>query len=159
MPSFSEHIQQSKNNLHFLQEVSNKVDNCIDWQITICFYSAVHLINAFIADKLDYTYRTHVEVFDVINPEGKIANTRLTWPIYNAYRKLSNLSRRSRYLTKDGENGSTAFYCTEKHSSRAIINLDTLIKYINSEYGQDFDKVKISCDRLKGIDLQYFEIK
>jgi hypothetical protein len=43
---FEENIAQAKSNLNFLETVNQKIGNYYDWQVTICFYTAGHLVNA-----------------------------------------------------------------------------------------------------------------
>ncbi len=62
MASFQDHISQAKCNLRFLGSVNNQIKNTWDWQVTVAFYVAVHMINARIADKANLHYRSHEAV-------------------------------------------------------------------------------------------------
>ena len=46
MAFFDEHVAQAKSNLQFLETVNQAIRNYYDWQVTICFYTAVHLAEA-----------------------------------------------------------------------------------------------------------------
>ena len=108
-----------------MTEVNSKLTNYWDWQVTICYYSAVHTINAFLAEKADLHYRTHEDVKNAINPYNPLSIYKLSVDVYLSYTKLEGLSRRSRYLchhdpaVRDGEGRATY----DKHFAKAIKNL------------------------------------
>ena len=70
-----------------------------DWQVTICFYTAVHLINCHLAN-FGLQYRKHKDVKDALNPYT-ISPAKLPEDEYSAYISLQSLSRRSRYLVNE----------------------------------------------------------
>lgn len=99
MPSFEEHIIQVNRNLNFLTNINNNVTDCCDWQITVCFYTALHIINAHLS-KFDLQYRKHSDVNHAINPYT-ISPGRIPEDVYISYMSLQSLSRRSRYLVNE----------------------------------------------------------
>lgn len=101
MATFDEHIQQAKRNLSFLHKVNTGIGQCWDWQVTISFYTAVHLVNAHIASRSNHHYRSHELVNNAINPYSLTSLSKLPEEEYLAYIKLQNLSRRARYLCHD----------------------------------------------------------
>ncbi len=163
MANFKEHIEQSKKNFKFLSEISTSLSECWDWQVTTCFYTALHLINAHIVAKTGGNYLTHKQVDAMINPFNTIPVASLTEEVYLSYNKLFHLSRRSRYLL--GENNSAtkgslinASFTNSKHLQKAIYHLDKIADYINSEYKEEFPHVDIKCIDLNGRSFKYFKI-
>ncbi len=163
MASFSEHIDQSKKNFKFLSEISTSLDECWDWQVTTCFYTALHLINAHIVAKTGGNYLTHKQVDEIIRPYNAMSLGKLTEEIYLSYNKLFHLSRRSRYLL--GENNTLskgslidASFTSSRHLQKAIYHLDKIASFINSEYKEDFPNVYIKCIDLNGRSFKFFKI-
>ena len=150
MASFEEHINQTKKNLSFLESVNQTIKNNFDWQVTICFYSAVHIVNAHIAKIADLHYRSHEDVNKAINPANQISPAKLDEDNYLAYMKLQNLSRRARYLCHDkpSNRSEEAFLTHDVHLKKALKHLDKLISFVNSEY-----KVKIASRSLNCVGL------
>jgi len=160
LASFEEHTRQVRHNLKFLESI-NKLDSANwDWQVTTCFYIAVHLINAHIARKSDQHYRSHELVNNAINPFNRISITKLSEELYISYIKLQNLSRRARYLCHDNpENRSTSGHVTyEKHFSKSLYHLDALLTFIESEYQVKFETISIDSLDLKGRSFSHFLI-
>ena len=147
MASFDELINQTKKNLSFLESVNQKIKNNFDWQVTICFYSAVHIINAHIAKIADLHYRSHEDVNKAINPANQISPAKLDEDNYLAYMKLQNLSRRARYLCHDKpSNKSTeAFLTHDVHLKKALRHLDKLISFINSKHKVEIEAYSLNC--------------
>jgi len=156
---FDEHIQQANQNLQFLEFV-NQSDSYYDWQVTTCFYTALHLVNAHLS-LFNMQYRKHVDVKDAINPKNaqSVANgTSLPETEYLAYMKLQSLSRRSRYLVneKDGNISSQqAFITYDVHLSKSLKHLNTLIDFFNRRHNISLNKIKVSCLGVKKEDLVF----
>jgi uncharacterized protein (UPF0332 family) len=124
MPEFDDHVLQAKRNLSFLQKINDQIEDCFDWQVTVCYYAALHLINAHTA-KFGLQYRKHVDVIDAINPMHRLSPTKLPEDEYVAYIALQSLSRRARYLVnvKDKQLCSEKVqYIYEKH----LVNLSDI---------------------------------
>lgn len=164
MGSFSEHIQQSKNNLAFLAKINNTISNNWDWQVTVCFYSAVHLINAHIVSKTSKNYLSHNQVAELINPFTQLSVSKLDEETYKSYHKLHQLSRRARYLLNENfqKNGivdiQPACMTYDKHFKKAVFHLDIVINYISKNYGVSFSKIDIKCVELSGRSFSNFLI-
>jgi len=149
MADFQAHIKQAKKNLKNLSEASLKINDSWDWQVTISYYVAVHLMNARLADKLNLHYKTHKDV--------KIALYNSSLPckvpddIYTAYVSLENLSRRARYLCHEDSTMSneTGFYTYDRHLKKALLKLDILLNYFAKEYNITFEKCAIDCLDIK----------
>lgn len=151
MANFDDHITQAKRNLIFFENINQNVEDCIDWQVTVCFYTALHLVNAHLS-KFNLQYRRHSDVKHALNPEVKISPSKLPEDEYVAYVTLQMLSRRSRYLVneKDSqENSSHAFFTYEKHLAKAVRHLDTLIYYFSKTYAIKINQVNIDCQEIK----------
>lgn len=156
MAQFDDHIAQAKKNLNFLCKANSCISDSYDWQVTVCFYVAVHLVNAHLA-KTGMHYRTHTDVNNAINPFNQVSPTKLEEGDYISYIKLSQLSRRSRYLVKDSEKPERpeeAFFTYEKHLATAIRHLDKLTAFFTKKYGFEIPKVELQCPGLKKEELK-----
>lgn len=151
MASFQEHINQAKSNIVFLQSINQTIDNCIDWQVTVAFYTALHLVNAHISSS-GLQYRRHTDVKDVLNPYNQLSTLKLPEDEYTAYVSLQSLSRRARYLVseKDGNLANDAAFLTyEKHLAKALKHLDVLMQYFTSKYNFNLPIMAVKCSELK----------
>jgi len=161
MADFNDHISQAKHNLKFLSGINMSHNEFFDWEVTVSYYTAVHLINAHISKKSNLHFRTHSDSKMAINPFGSLANTKVPENIYKSYIKLELLSRRARYLIKDVENAipdNSAHFTYDKHFSKAIRHLDILITYFSKEYSITFPVIDIFCITLVN-DLQLSNFK
>jgi len=159
VPLFKDHIAQANSNLVFLENVNQKIASCHDWQVTICFYTAVHLVNAHLAN-YGLQYRSHEQVKNALNPETQLSATKIEEEAYISFVKLQHLSRRSRYLVKDGDNPpatSETFFTYDKHFAKAIKHLDNLIIYFKSKLNIDCNSPTINCIGLNKSTLQHFK--
>ena len=151
MATFQEHIKQANCNIDFLQKINITIDGCIDWQVTVAFYTALHLVNAHISSS-GLQYRRHTDVKDVLNPYNKLSILKLPEEEYTAYVSLQSLSRRARYLVseKDGNLAeTTAFLTYEKHLAKAFKHLEMLMRYFSSKYDFELPVIKVNCTELK----------
>ncbi len=162
MAIFGEHISQAESNLEFLQTINQNVKNYYDWQVTVCFYTAVHLVNAHLT-KHSLQYRQHKDVNYALNPEVALSVSKLPHEEYEAYIGLQRLSRRSRYLVNEKDKKLTqqnAYFTYEVHLGRAIRNLDKLMCYFNSKYGLNLPTIIFTCSELRVQDnLQHITLK
>jgi hypothetical protein len=144
--------------LDFLESLNAHPSNW-DWKVTTCFYTAVHLINAHIAQQADMHFRSHKKVELVISPYSKVAATRLQEDIFASYQILSNLSRRSRYICSvDGPESEPAQLTYDKHLRKALHHLDVLLKWFVATYtAQTFAAKNIRCPEFTK-DLTYFKV-
>lgn len=159
MPSFNEHISQANKNLMFLQEINSKITGYWDWHVTASFYCAVHLANAHIVKKANQHYRSHDKVGIAINPYTTLNPSKFSEESYIAYKKLLNLSRRSRYLVSDEETNhdTKVFFTSEKHCAKAIRNLDCVIKFFSKEHSYQFPIIKICCAAFNDNSLEFIK--
>lgn len=162
MASFDNHIKQAKSNLSLFKLVCDSSKH-LDWQVTSCYYVAVHLVNAHIAKTANLHYKTHSEVKQAINPNNHITICALDEDIFDLYQSLEKLSRMARYLCDEsGDNHDThSFITKEKHVIKALTRLNKIIAYFISLYPElEFDIVHIRCPRIKAAipsTLEYFK--
>jgi hypothetical protein len=159
LPSFSDHVKQFSQNLHFLEGINGHFPDQFDWQVTVCFYAALHLMNAHLA-KFGMQYRTHSDVTGAINPENATSIMKVPEDPYVAYISLLNLSRRARYLINVEEGRSeTARFTYDKHLAKAVKNLDVIVSWFANQYPEvKFEKIKIKCIEIKQTyTLNYFQ--
>ncbi|MDW3212307.1 MAG: hypothetical protein R8N23_20725 [Reichenbachiella sp.] len=159
MADFPEHIKQAKNNLDFLSQVNDSGKKFWDWQVTISFYVAVHLVNAHIASKANMHYRSHNDVKNALNPERQVSLSKVDEETYKAFIKLQQLARRARYLCHDkaANQDEIAFFTYDKHFAKAIKNLDKIMSFIHKEYSEEFEPIQIDCIELVNYSSQYFK--
>lgn len=161
MANFADHIAQAQKNLLFLQEISGKLTaQYLDWNVTVCYYVAVHLVNSHIASITNQHYRKHEEVSKALNPNITLSLTKVPEKVYLAYNHLQNLSRRSRYLISDSmsNRSESANLTYDKHFKRSLVHLDTLIEYIETNYHQPFNDVIVNCIEARNIGLKHFKV-
>lgn len=151
MPKPEDHIQQARNNLKFLERVNGILKDSYDWQVTICFYSAVHLVNYHLAHN-GQQYRSHTQIKNALNPASDLAPFKLPEDQYIAYEALRSMSRRSRYLVSESDKAigsDVAAFTYSKHLARAVRHLDTLLNYFGGKYSLEFALIQVVCDSLK----------
>ena len=150
MPKSEDHFQQACRNLNFLERINKDPNPSYDWQVTVSFYIAVHLINAHLA-KFDMHYRSHEDVSNAINPYHDLSPSKLPEDIYLTYKKLQGLSRRSRYLVhEESSNKSAACHITyDKHFIRAIKKVDILLDYFIQTDKLAIPEITMVCLGLK----------
>lgn len=164
MGSFTEHISHSERNLDFLSKVNDSINERWDWQVTVCFYSALHLMNAHIVAKTGKNYLSHSQVAQVINPFNELSVARLDEATYLSYNKLFQLSRRSRYLLNENFKKGVivdvqpACITFDKHFKKAIHHLDNVISYVSKNHSVVFKKTKVNCIELKGKAFSNFDV-
>lgn len=162
MPKFQDHITQANKNLAFLEIINHTAPEHHDWQVTTCFYTALHLVNAHLAH-FDMQYRSHTDVKYAINPHNSTSIMRLPEDIYVAYESLFSHSRRSRYLinNKDDKLHTDIMAFTgSKHLAKVIRHLDTICIYFAQLYNLDIPITSIKCNQItdRG-DFTFFKIE
>lgn len=136
MASFTEHLGQARHNCSFLNFLENNTEEYYDWKVTVCFYITIHLINARIADRDNAHYRKHRDVENAINPYN--GSCAIPENVFLSYKKLHNLSRRSRYLIHEDNHrhieGEKAHYTSEKHFKKAKNRLQEIKDYFLADH-------------------------
>ena len=148
MSRYRAHLRQANSNLEFLGKVNAVDPTRYDWQVTVAFYAALHLVNAHLCD-YGLRYRSHHDVKDAINPAKQLPSA-MTREAYAAYQKLFRLSRRARYLLDEtSADESRVAHTSEKHFAQAIRRLDGLLAYFLAEL-DDFtpDRVTLRSSKL-----------
>ena len=97
MAKAEQHFGQAKSNLEFLEGINKALPTKLDWQVTVCFYITLHIINAHIPT-VGVHYKSHRDVFNAISPKATASPSKLPDLVFLAYQKLFELSRRARYL-------------------------------------------------------------
>jgi hypothetical protein len=146
LPSFDAHIKHVRHNLTTLQQFNAAMPECFDWQVTMCFYTAVHLVNAHLA-KFGLHYQSHENVKNALSPFMPVSVSKIPEDEYAAYVGLQHLARRSRYLVneKDQKNKDEeqAHLTYDKHLTKACRHLDTLLKFFAEKYNLAFDQAEV----------------
>lgn len=165
MPSFVNHIDKAIHNFEFLEQINLNIPNSTDWQVTLCYYTALHLVNAHlvsaspVGDALQY--RTHRDVQVALDPTNQTSIVKIDEKPYLQYLKLEMLSRRARYMTHGGGLSSKPALITEKHLYNSLKALDEIIVYFkgsfekrahdngNATYSLVFPTIEMECLKLK----------
>jgi hypothetical protein len=159
LAKYEDHIAQAKRNLTFLVSINNSIQDSYDWQVTACFYTALHLVNAHLS-KYGLQYRKHKDVNFALNFANPTSPARLPEDEYISYTALQSLSRRSRYLVneKDHNIGSIeAFLTYDKHLARSLRHLNKLLEHFSALYKIEFPLTSVKCPEIKAGELKYFE--
>jgi len=165
LATFDEHISHSKDNLDYLSKINNSINERWDWQVTVCFYSALHLINAHVVKKTGKNYLSHSQISNAINPYNSLSISKLDESTFLAYEKLFQLSRRSRYLLsenfKKGDEVEIQPACLtySKHFKKTICHLNTIVQFISNAYNVEFAITEVICIDLNGLTFENFKIK
>ena len=159
MADLQSHIKQAKKNLATLSETSQKIKDSWDWQVTMAYYAAVHLMNGHLAAKVNLHYKTHKDVKIALFDER--LSCKIPDDVYYAYVSLENLSRRSRYLCHEDSTIDNAreFKTFDKHLKKALHNLDIILDYFTSEHKVVFEKLPIDCLEIKSGSSSHFFYK
>ena len=160
MPNFVDHINKAIHNFKFLEQVNLHIPNSIDWQITVCYYTSLHLINAHLAN-FGVQYRKHKDVQNILNPGNPTSLAKIDTEPFVKYRDLELLSRKSRYMTHGGNPSPKPAIVTAKHLANAIAALDVIIVYFkvvfekkkhtdgDTLYSFAFPSIELECSELK----------
>ncbi|MFP4604838.1 MAG: hypothetical protein ACLFNJ_05645 [Bacteroidales bacterium] len=133
------------------------VTNYWDWQVTIVFYSALHLIDAHVTYKTNQHYRSHDAVRQAINPYT-YSPAALDEDCYSAYESLFKLSRRSRYLINEKHKPDSAHFTFEKHLARAIRHLYKIMATMKTKYELSYPKTRIKYPGLNQDELKIIKV-
>jgi hypothetical protein len=165
MAKFQDHIAQAKSNLKFLETTNRSANNYWDWQVTVAFYVGVHLVNSHLVKKLGFSFYSHNDTLNSINFTATLSPAKMSEREYLAYRKLYNLSRRSRYLCMDADKVKTksdpeiAYITYSKHLEKAINHLEVILKFTKENYSESFDKVELDLIEIKNKSYDFFMYK
>ncbi len=162
MAQFDEHFQRACSDIKFLEQINESTPDRIDWQITVAYYVAVHLVNAHIA-KFSLHYQSHNEIRSAINPHRSIPVAAVSPEAYDDFELLTMLSRRARYLHSEKDPKlapEVAYYVYDKHFRRALLFLDTILVYFQATYGVEIPKIKLCCPDKRGSDtFSHFKVE
>jgi hypothetical protein len=159
LAKYEEHLLQAKRNLRFLATINNSIEDCHDWQVTVCFYTALHLVNAHLT-KYGLQYRKHRDVNFALNFTNPGSPARLPEDQYISYTALQSLSRRSRYLVNEKDQNlaaNQAFLTYDKHLARALRHLNILLVHFAALYTIELKTLNVKCSEIKLNELKYFK--
>lgn len=141
MADFDRHIQRVRENMEFLTQIRTLQLRNWDWEVTVCYYVAVHLVNAHLATR-NLHPTTHDETKKYINPQGVFNNQRLPEKVYEEFMFLTNQSRVSRYMHNPGnKDPSESTVINEKRLKLALESTNILIAYFNRLYALNIPSV------------------
>ena len=148
MATFEAHVKQAAHNLRFLENTVHAEPVFQDWSVTACFYTAVHLVNAHLAQH-QLQYRSHNDVKHALSPYNKLSIAHLPEDEFVAYETLKMLSRRARYLVNE-KNGrllsEQPALIFDVHLAKALRHLDRLLVYFSGRYPACvLPKAQVAC--------------
>jgi hypothetical protein len=127
------HLEQAAHNKEFKDCVDKSFpERFFDWKITVCFYTALHLIHALAKKRGIYIGESHEQVAKNIDPNrmppGAMQINKQAW---GHYRNLSKYARAARY------DGITDFATFEKMMEQDYkecqIHMNELTKYLRNQ--------------------------
>lgn len=159
MANFVQHVAQARHNLSLLQILFPHT-KYYDWQVTVCYYTAVHLVNAHLAKTGNTHFQNHSETKNAINYKGTSISSIGETP-FKHYVSLENLSRRARYLSHQskGNHPGRAFATEPYHLANALFKLENLMLYFGEKYAIQFSEMEVTCPEVKAElknSLKYF---
>lgn len=89
---FEDHVHRAKKNLEVLGVLNRYSHVDYSWQVTLCFYTAVHLINSHLSYVAGETFNTHVSTLNRIDPGSPLNIHAVSHTAYKAYLRLHNRS-------------------------------------------------------------------
>ena len=117
MSTKAKHIEQYYHNKNFAQKGINNTDVYLDWYIIAIFYSGLHLLEAYMAER-NYHSNSHAD-------RENILKNLLEDDEFIAYKALYNMSLKARYT------------CMKMINQDAVIAQDNLMcleKFCKKEY-------------------------
>jgi len=137
---FEDHVHRAKCNLEVLVVLNRHSHVDYSWQVTLCFYTAVHLINSHLQYSAGKTFKTHLSTLDRIDPGSAMNVNAVSLTAYKAYLRLHNRSREARYLCKVSDSGHVvrnhqdAVRIKHRHLIQCVSDLDIILVDFTSRY-------------------------
>lgn len=152
-------LEQALRNLRSLSAFS-ALPNCCDWQITVCFYTSVHLLKSHLA-RHNETATKHEMLKHKISDNNTVIPSPCIFPERGrlAHRSLEQLSHESRYVFSDGGNPSidvTMPIFSDGKLLEAVRKLNTVMEEYNGLYPTDFPITKIILAASSPSSIPYF---
>jgi hypothetical protein len=137
---------QAEKNLRILEDISREIRSCTEWQITICFYAALHLVKAHLAH-CGFDCGDHTQLFGYLSGEDE-KSTEVDSTLFDHYQALYKMSRRARYLFPKGGNpasnsSNVAPVFTDQDLFVALGYLSEVMEFSSSKYGDKFRDYEI----------------
>lgn len=136
-----EYIRKAKSNEVFLADLEAMQSQHYDWRVTVCFYIAVHYMNAHLASTIRGGFCTHEKVKTIAHPESSFVPARVSEKAFTAYLKLQNLSRQSRYLMIGDDETTKLIHVRDKHLINAQRWLTEVKTFVGNKHSALFTSV------------------
>ncbi len=153
---------QAEKNLRILEDVSREIRSCTEWQITIAFYAALHLVKSHLAH-CGFDCGDHTQLFGYLSGEDE-KSTAIEPTLFDHYQALYKMSRRARYLFPKGGNpapnsSNTAPIFTDQDLFVALGYLSEVMAFYAKNYEVKFREYTI-CAAVDAppTPIQYFKI-
>lgn len=133
MPSYSDHIAQAIHNEDFATFLKGHLEYK-DWLITVCFYTAMHYIEAifFNMHSIKHTestipkYPTGKNKYSIHGWRRQLIQRNLPRKVYIFYRKLEENSQTARYLDINRSGLASSFFTGQDVLDMFDKNLQTI---------------------------------
>lgn len=139
------HFNQAQHNLRLLEQI-NQSQQFWDWQTTILFYSALHLVNGHIFRTTGTRYNSHSDVANIIhhlNPNP----ASLPKQFGIDYGKLQNLSRTARYLYDSESKEDRIVKSGQDNLVKAVYLYEKVCAVICPMHHVQLSSIQITCHR------------
>jgi hypothetical protein len=146
------HLEKAIHNLKVLQHLEIHNSPYRDWQVTVCFYVALHLTRLHLWDKIGQGYESHQTAEHALEPTNLLSLARMEPKPFADYMKLSMLSRKARYLF----DGGVPCSINEKSYCDSLRFLDSVMRYFAGKHGLELPVTPVKCPKLLEFRLVYF---
>ena len=136
MPSFTEHIEKVKRNIDFFHSINPNGEECFDWQVTVLFYIAVHIVDAHL-DRFSIHPTTHTERKENLSFDSPRTSRITSQDAWDDYMSLEGQSRKYRYDKYRGN---------PKQLRKSCNSLESIIHYFDGLYSLKLPILNVQCD-------------
>lgn len=154
MPLDSQHINQAKHNIAFLESFYNSY-KYNDWSITVAFYAAVHIMDTAIFKAENIKYKnTEIDIFHPNEISRAIIEAKIESPVNSTVGPFSTHTYRNIIVKENFPEAADWFMLLYRESINARYNkyifsdnevnllvkpaLENIIKWSNQNYHTDF---------------------
>ena len=79
MPTKDEHVAKAKGNETFADSIEPTNQTRIDWKLVVLFYSAVHYVEAYLANSMGMHLRSHTTRDSYVSKESNLKKIRVSY--------------------------------------------------------------------------------
>lgn len=122
MKTPADYLQQAAKNAELAAFLRQEKSEYLDWAVTCLFYSAIHLVNAYLSHRHLTIPRRHTTKGGLVGRSNIVQTDKVLGSIYFDYRALDDESRDARYeLKKPTEEDYDKYLLARLNAIRAFI--------------------------------------